>query len=76
MNNAFTPIDCKKILDAKGPDFLKLPGVTGVGVGYRGPNNEVLCFIVSVKNDNVKIDLPQTIEGLPSCKEVSSIVLD
>ena len=68
--------DINRILDTRSEEFLSRPGVTGVGVGWRVTTHEVLCFIVTVMNADVEIELPQAVEGLPVLKEVNDVIQD
>jgi hypothetical protein len=50
------------------PDLLKIPGVTGVGIGYKyvnGKKTDELAILIYVKDENsVTLTLPSQIKGV------------
>lgn len=61
-------VDRQGILDRNSDKYISHPGVTLVGVGLR---NKKLCFVVVVASEEVQIELPDTVEGLPVVREIA-----
>lgn len=66
-------LDLDQIRDIKKeaePDLLKIPGVTGVGIGYKyvnGKKTDVLAILIYVEHENsVTLTLPSQIKGVPT----------
>jgi len=66
-------LDIDQIRDIKKeaePDLLKIPGVAGVGIGYKyvnGKKTDVLAILIYVEHENsVTLALPSQIKGVPT----------
>jgi hypothetical protein len=66
-------LDIEQIRDIKKeaePDLLKIPGVTGVGIGYKyvnGKKTDELAILIYVKDENsATLALPSQIKGVPT----------
>ena len=64
-------LDIEQIRDIKkeaDPDLLKIPGVNGVGIGYKyvnGKKTDELAILIYVKDENsVTLTLPSQIKGV------------